>query len=763
MAEVRESRGSSETLASEVTSRTASAWPATERLGGVAQRSRWQRDYVAKLRVTDSVVVIGAIFLAQVVRFEDPLHPPGYPRFFLVVFSVTFAVVWLSALSAFHTRSARLVGTGVEEYRRVVSASFWTFGAIAIVTLLLKADVARGYLAVALPVGTVCLVLSRWAWQASVAARRSTGEYRTAVLAFGDEDAVVGLAGELTRNAADGYDVVGIGIPGYGSPRDETIEVNGQAIPIVGGESDMLEAIRSCGADTVAIAGTEYFGVRGIRRLIWDLEPLGVDLVVSTGVMDVALSRLVMRPIAGLPLLHIEKPQYVGAKRFQKRAFDLTFAAAALLLTLPVMVLAAFAIKMTSPGPVLQRCPRIGMDGQPFSVLRFRTTFDDVGFGARRPYTEVGRILRRFSIDGLPTLINVLRQEMSVVGPRAPRREEVEAYDVEVMRRLLVRPGITGLWQVSGRADLDWNESVRLDLSYIDNWSMTGDLMIVTRTGKAVVDRVGERHRDRLPSRACDERVRDFVELHHRICCIDDELAHAGLLQALQHPTRPYVVSFVNAHAANLVWRNPRLFDSLLKSDLLLRDGIGVQLGLMAFGRPGGLNMNGTDLIPQIAGVYAGRRAAVFGTCSPWLDRSCEKLAAAGVIVTASHHGFSPPQVYVDMAVATTPDLIILAMGMPKQEMVAGLMRDQLDHPVLIVNGGAILDFLGDRVTRAPRLMQRTGTEWLYRLMLEPRRLTRRYVVGIPAFFAHALRARLVTRAESETPGAALSLRRDAG
>jgi N-acetylglucosaminyldiphosphoundecaprenol N-acetyl-beta-D-mannosaminyltransferase len=136
----------------------------------------------------------------------------------------------------------------------------------------------------------------------------------------------------------------------------------------------------------------------------------------------------------------------------------------------------------------------------------------------------------------------------------------------------------------------------------------------------------------------------------------------------------------------------------------------------------------------------------LFGTTSPWLDRACEKLEAAGVTVVASHHGFSPAQTYVDMAVSWRPDLIILAMGMPKQELVASRLRDRLTHPVLIVNGGAILDFLGEKVTRAPRFMQCTGTEWLYRLLVEPRRLARRYVVGIPAFFAHIARSRAVLR-----------------
>lgn len=475
----------------------------------VFERARWQRQYEAKLRLTDFAVVCVAVWLAHYVRFGATLSPPGYPKYFGLALSVLFAFGWLVALAELHTRSPRIVGSGVEEYRRVVVASFWTFGAIAIVTLLCKIDIARGYLAVALPLGVLGLVVSRSIWRSYAGRQRAAGKYRTAVLAIGELEAVEHLASELSRNPADGIQVVGVAIPGYGAARGEHLVINERMIPIVGGESDAVEAIHACRADTVAIAGTGLFGVKGIRRLIWDLEPLGVELVVSTGVMDVALSRLVMRPIAGLPLLHIEKPQYQRAKRFQKRAFDFCFAAAALTVMLPVLLIAAIAVKATSRGPIFYSSERIGIDGRPFSMLKFRTMVDGADkqladlvsanesdgllFKIRNDprVTPVGKVLRQFSIDELPQFINVLRNEMSVVGPRPPLRNEVEAYDCEVLRRLLVKPGITGLWQVNGRSDLSWNAAIRLDLSYVDNWSMIGDLVIITRTLRAVLRRTG--------------------------------------------------------------------------------------------------------------------------------------------------------------------------------------------------------------------------------------------------------------------------------
>ncbi|AEV75380.1 exopolysaccharide biosynthesis polyprenyl glycosylphosphotransferase [Mycolicibacterium rhodesiae NBB3] len=476
---------------------------------GVFERSTWQRRYAATLAVSDFVVVSAAVLLSQYVRFGPTWTPPDYPQYYVPAYSALFIAGWLCVLAAFRSRSPRIIGTGVEEYRRVVSASLSTFGVIAIISLLLKLDIARGYLALALPVGAVGLVLTRWAWHRSIIRQRSKGRCRTAVLAFGELDAVEHLVSELTQNESDGYQVVGVAVPGYGPSRGEHVTIDGHVIPVVGDEAEMLRAIRTHGADTVAIAGTEHFGVRGIRRLIWDLEPMGVDLVVSTGVMDVALSRLVMRPTAGLPLLQIEGPQYRGSKKLQKRAFDLCFAFAVLVLTSPVLLAIAVAIKLDSRGSVFYTSERIGIDGRPFSMVKFRTMVadadrqllsllasnesDGVLFKMKEDprITRVGSFLRRYSLDELPQFINVLLDDMSVVGPRPPLRREVESYDCDVLRRLLVKPGVTGLWQVSGRSDLSWNQAVRLDLSYVDNWSMIGDLLLIAKTVGAVAQKKG--------------------------------------------------------------------------------------------------------------------------------------------------------------------------------------------------------------------------------------------------------------------------------
>jgi exopolysaccharide biosynthesis polyprenyl glycosylphosphotransferase len=473
-------------------------------------RSRWQRRYAAKLRISDTAVVCGAVIFAQYIRFGHAPLAPSHENDYATVHSGLIAILWLSTLAGFHARFPKIIGRGLEEYRRAVEASLWTFGGIAMAELLFKLEIARGYLAVALPVGVLGLVLSRWVPRQYVARKRVDGRYLTAVLAVGKCEAVASLANELTRNPKDGYRIVGACIPGSRATSDERLLVRDGAIPIVGGETCDLETmVRKCGADTLAIVGTEHLGVQEIRRLMWKLEPMGVELVVSPGVMDVAVSRLTMLPVAGLPLLHIEKPQYRGAERFHKRAFDFCFALTALAAALPILLVAAAAIKVSSRGPVFYSSERIGFGGKPFYMLKLRTMVEDADkklvnllgsnecdgqlFKLRNDprITPVGRVLRRFSIDELPQFINVLRREMSVVGPRPLFSLGAEEYDSDSLRRLLVKPGITGLWQVNGRSDLSWDDAIRLDLSYVDNWAMAADLVIIAKTLRAVFQHEG--------------------------------------------------------------------------------------------------------------------------------------------------------------------------------------------------------------------------------------------------------------------------------
>jgi len=413
-------------------------------------------------------------------------------------------------MAIYRTRSPRVIGDGAEEYRRVVSATLFVFGSVAILSMLLKLEVARGYLAIALPIGILSLVLGRWSSRRLVKwCRRRHGRCMTPVLAIGDVGAVKELTRSLCRDASNGYVVVGACIPGRYS--QGPLEVPGVGpITVYGTEEDVTDALVASRAVAVALTATERLGARGIRDLSWNLEKLDVDLMVAPGMVDVAGPRLSMRPVSGLPLINVEKPQYNGAKRFEKRAFDVMFSIFVLVASLPLTIPVAIAVKLTSTGPLFYVSERIGRDGKALCMFKLRTMVDGadrqlgeltslnesdggVLFKIRRDprVTPVGRILRRYSVDELPQLLNVIKGDMSVVGPRPPLASEVASYDDEVKRRLLVRPGITGLWQVSGRSDLSWEDSVRLDLSYVENWSLTADFVIVFRTLRAMLSHSG--------------------------------------------------------------------------------------------------------------------------------------------------------------------------------------------------------------------------------------------------------------------------------
>lgn len=473
-------------------------------------RAEWQSRYVRWLRISDAVAVLLAVGMAQRIRFgqagSDLSH---YWNVDYTVVSGMVAAMWLFSLAICRSRSANVIGAGAEEYRRVWSATISVFGAVAIASMLFRLEIARGYLALALPLGLAWLFGGRIFARSVVTRLRRQGRFLISVLVVGEMGSVRTLTNSLSRYPAFGYAPVGVCIPG-GAVGD-TIDVGDvRKVPVYGDVTDIGGAVAASRADTVALAGTEHLGSHGVRNLSWELGNLDVDLLVSPGVIDVASPRLLMRPVAELPLLQLEKPQYSGAKRFQKRAFDICFSTLVLLGAAPLMLVVAIAIKMDGKGPVFYFSERVGRDEKPFRMIKFRTMVVDadrqlpelmrlnesdggVLFKIRQDprVTPVGRVLRKYSIDELPQFINVLLGQMSVVGPRPPTVREVASYEDHVRRRLLVSPGITGLWQISGRSDLSWDESVRLDLSYVENRSMISDLMIVIKTIRAVVSSSG--------------------------------------------------------------------------------------------------------------------------------------------------------------------------------------------------------------------------------------------------------------------------------
>jgi exopolysaccharide biosynthesis polyprenyl glycosylphosphotransferase len=473
----------------------------------------WASVYAKRLLITDALVVVWAVFGTQIAWFglaESNLSISGELDNLTLSYtaiSVTLTTAWLAFLSIYATRDARVLGAGPAEYRRVINASIMLFGLLAIVAFLTQAELARGYFVTALPAGLVALVLSRWLWRKQLTDRRLHGQMSSRVILVGSDESVNYFWKELARQPQAGYSVVGACVPNGMLAS----YLPGSNIPVMGSVDHVVRALSATNADTVIVTSSDGLPPEKMRQLSWSLEPGRQHLVVATGLVDIAGPRIHMRPVAGLPLIHVETPRYESNKRAVKRVFDVVGSSLLLLLLSGLLLGIAATVRLSSTGPVLFRQSRTGLNGKRFSMLKFRsmvvdaeellaaldTNARDEGNAvlfkmAQDPrVTPVGRVLRRFSIDELPQLFNVLKGDMSLVGPRPPLPSEVALYEQHVNRRFLVKPGITGLWQVSGRSNLDWEDSVRLDLYYVENWTLTGDLVILWRTLRAVVARDG--------------------------------------------------------------------------------------------------------------------------------------------------------------------------------------------------------------------------------------------------------------------------------
>ena len=469
---------------------------------GAHRRPGWKSRLVRRVAVTDTLAVAVAVVTAYLVRF-DGIGDTALDLQYMAI-SVGLLAAWLLALRMAFSREGRLLGTGAPEYARVVNATVALFGLVAIVAYLVKYDLARGYVAIALPVGLALLLLGRYALRQRLVRLRGLGRCRSRTVVVGGREGAAHLVEELRRATHTGYEVVGVCVPGGQVEPGELVA----DVPVVGDVGDAARLVEPLRADTVMVTGSDLVTPRTVKRLAWDLEPWGADLVLAPALTDVAGPRIRTRPVAGLPLLHVEAPGYSGPQHVLKRTFDVVGALVLLVLFAVPLVATAVAIRVTSRGPVLFRQERVGLQGEPFTVLKFRSMVVDaesrledvLGAGNVGVFykpkvdprvTRVGRFIRRYSIDELPQLLNVLGGSMSLVGPRPQVAFEVDQYDDEIGRRLLVKPGLTGLWQVSGRNNLTLEESVRLDLYYVENWTMAGDLLILLRTLRAVVGRDG--------------------------------------------------------------------------------------------------------------------------------------------------------------------------------------------------------------------------------------------------------------------------------
>ncbi len=412
--------------------------------------------------------------------------------------TVTCVLCSLAMNRAWHPT---VLGQGQDEYVRLSRGMFAGAATLGLAGLATGVVTTRPWVFIVIPATAVVALLFRYLLRQVLHRARYEGECLLPVMAAGSVETVRDL---ITRTKAAphvGWRVDAVcTVDGDGA---DGIEVDG--VSVVGTLDELADHVRRGGYRIVAITADPYWTPRRLQQLAWNLEGSGAEMVVAPTLMEVAGPRLHVSGVLGMPLLRVSAPAFTGMRRVVKGVVDRVGAVVLLTLGMPFMLLAAAAILVDSRGGVFYRQRRVGKDGKEFTILKFRTMVRDadrlkkeladanegagVLFKMRRDprVTRVGAVLRRYSVDELPQLFNVVTGAMSLVGPRPPLPEESARYEADVRRRLLVKPGLTGLWQVSGRSDLPWEEAVRLDLRYVEDWSLALDAMILWKTFRAVL------------------------------------------------------------------------------------------------------------------------------------------------------------------------------------------------------------------------------------------------------------------------------------
>ena len=467
-------------------------------------RTGWQAGYRARLRLTDAMVVGTTLLVAFGLQLAidgpvlwsttEPLAHGGA--------AALVAITWLTALNTNRAYDVNLFGRGMSEYQRVLDATWKSFSLIVLLAWIAAYSEARTLLLVAAPLGMVGLVASRYVWRQHLLRQRRRGDGGlTTVLAIGGRAQAMRLIRLLNGAPEQEFMVVGVCLPGEGVRPGEKLS----GVPVLGGLGDVGQTAHAIGAGGVAVCSSHEITAEVVRELGWELERYGVDLMLTAELADVAVPRITVSPAPGMSLLHVDMPRFAGPKFSVKQAMDWGLTALLTTLVAPVLLTIMLAVATTSRGPIFYLSHRVGRGGRLFPMVKFRTMYvgadrDVVSLAATNEaagplfkmrtdprVTRVGRVLRRYSLDELPQLFNVLCGHMSLVGPRPPLPHEVAAYEERMRRRLLVKPGMTGLWQVTGRSDLSWEESVRLDVYYAENWTPFLDLLILAQTARAVV------------------------------------------------------------------------------------------------------------------------------------------------------------------------------------------------------------------------------------------------------------------------------------
>jgi len=466
------------------------------------QRS-WTRRYARLLWFSDAAVIIITLSgsaEALGARGTDSVEVQGFGATSYGWGMAVIGLIWLVALNIIDSRSDHIVGHGNTEYGRVINGTVAGFLTALAIAFFLRIDLARSLFLVSAPIGVVLLLGSRWLWRQWLRRRQSQGEYLHRAVIVGDPAKVAHIAAMIRDTGDTGFEIVGAI-----TKRAESVRF-ADGLKVISGYADAVAAIDEVGADTLIVASADDLGPKTLRVLGWAMAERDVQWIVAPAMTDIAGPRIHARPVAGLPLVHVAFPTLEGWRGFLKRGMDTAVAGALILLLAPVFIVVAIVVKAGSAGPVFYRQERIGRGGIPFGMIKFRSMTHnaddqlaallDLQGTSDKPLfkvvddprvTPAGRFMRKYSIDELPQLLNVLAGEMSLVGPRPQRPAEVALYDDTAHRRLRVKPGMSGLWQVSGRSALSWEDAIRLDLYYVENWSLAQDFIILLRTFSAVL------------------------------------------------------------------------------------------------------------------------------------------------------------------------------------------------------------------------------------------------------------------------------------
>lgn len=466
-----------------------------------APRADWRGRYAWGLYLIDYAVGLVAAVSALFLRFGNYSPAP-----FLLVYlllTLLFPLAWIAVLALNRAHEGRHLFVGTDEYARVVRSGLGLTATLAIFSFAFDLRLARGYVLIAVPLATALGLAARYAYRQMLHRSWARGNRLHRVILVGHARAVAEMTRRLRRESHHGLGILGACVPAGQMKESDALS----GLPEIYGDFDgVAAAVSLSGADTVVVLSCPEIDGPALRRLAWQLERDEIDLIVASTLVDVAGDRTTIRPVDGLPMLHVEHPRLKGSSRLIKAVFDRVGAFVLIALSSPLLLGLALMVKYgpDGRGPAIFKQERVGKDGQLFMLYKFRTMVvnaearlqelrnlndtDGELFKMREDprITRVGRWLRRLSLDELPQLLNVLKGDMSLVGPRPPLSREVAGYPADMRRRLAVKPGMTGLWQVSGRSDLSWDESIRLDLTYVENWSLSMDLAILARTVSAV-------------------------------------------------------------------------------------------------------------------------------------------------------------------------------------------------------------------------------------------------------------------------------------